>query len=298
MGPKIFQKESGETKYSVRLLPIGGYVSMEGEDESSNDPRSFNNVSAPSRIAVVAAGAIMNFVLAIIVFSIVSYSVGIQTTTISETLKNSPAEQVGIQAGDKILKINDVNTKSWESVVDEISKGKPNKEMTITVLRDNKEIDYVLLPEINEENRTVIGISPVTEKSFILAIKGGFQKTGFMLKLMFQFIGMLFKGQVGTTELSGPIGVIHTIGEVAKYGFINILYLMGFISVNLGFFNLLPIPALDGSRIVFLIIELLRGKPIDPEKEGFVHFVGFILLIGLMIVVTYQDIIRFNIFRR
>ncbi len=298
MGPKIFQKESGETKYSIRLLPIGGYVSMEGEDESSNDPRSFNNVSAPSRIAVVAAGAIMNFILAIIVFSIVSFNVGMQTTTIAEIIENSPAEQVGIQAGDKIVGINNNDVKNWDSMVQKINTANPNEEMIVTVLRNDEKINYTLIPEITDENIAIIGIRPVIKKSFLSSVKGGFQKTGFMIKLMFQFIGMLFRGQVGTKELSGPVGVIHTIGEVAKYGFINILYLIGFISVNLGFFNLLPIPALDGSRIVFLIIEILRGKPIDPEKEGFVHFIGFVLLIGLMIVVTYQDIIRFNIFRR
>ena len=298
MGPKIFQKESGETKYSIRLLPIGGYVSMEGEDETSEDPRSFNNVSAPSRIAVVAAGAIMNFILAIIIFSIVSYSVGMQTTTVAEVMENSPAQQVGIKTGDTIIGINNNDVKNWDSMVQNINNVDPNEEMRVTVLRNGEKINYTLLPQITDENIIIIGIRPVIKKSFLSAIKGGFQKTGFILKLMFQFIGMLFRGQVGTKDLSGPVGVIYTIGEAAKYGFINILYLMGFISVNLGFFNLLPIPALDGSRIVFLIIEILRGKPLDPEKEGFVHFVGFVLLIGLMIAVTYSDIIRFNIFRR
>lgn len=298
MGPKIFQKEKGETKYSIRLLPIGGYVSMEGEDESSDDPRSFNNVSALSRVAVVAAGAIMNFVLAIIVFSMVSFSLGMQTTTILETIENSPAEQVGIQAGDTIIGINDMDTKNWDSMVNEINKAKPDEEMKVSILRNGEKIDFTLLPEVTEENITIIGIRPVVEKSITSSIKGGFQKTGFMLKLMFEFVKMLFKGKVSTKDLSGPVGVIYTIGEAAKYGFINLLYLMGFISVNLGFFNLLPIPALDGSRIIFLFVEIIRGKPIDPEKEGFIHFVGFVLLIGLMIAVTYSDIIRFNIFRR
>lgn len=109
---------------------------------------------------------------------------------------------------------------------------------------------------------------------------------------------MLFRGQVKSDDLSGPIGVIYTVGEAAKYGFINVLYLLGFISVNLGFFNLLPIPALDGSRILFLLIELFRGKPMNPEKEGFVHFIGFVLLLALMVFVTYSDIVRFQLFRR
>src|SRR5690606_38052381 len=107
-----------------------------------------------------------------------------------------------------------------------------------------------------------------------------------------------FSGKVSTKDLSGPVGVIYTIGEAAKYGFTNLLYLMGFISINLGFFNLLPLPALDGSRIVFLFLEIIRGKAIDLDKEGFIHFIGFVLLILLMLTVTYSDIIRFNIFRR
>ncbi|NMA87472.1 MAG: RIP metalloprotease RseP [Tissierellia bacterium] len=298
MGPKIYQREKGETKYTFRLLPIGGYVSMEGEDESSDDPRSFNNVSALSRIAVVAAGAIMNFILAIIILSIVSFNIGMQTTTVEKILENSPAEKVGILAGDTVIGINNKETKNWDIMVDEINKGKVNEEMIVSVMRNGEKIDYTLVPDVTDDNVLIIGFRPVMEKSFLSSVKGGFQKTGFMIQLMFEFFRMLFRGQVGANELSGPVGVIYVIGEQAKHGIINLLYLMGFISVNLGFFNLLPIPALDGSRIIFLFIEILRGKPIDPEKEGFVHFIGFVLLIGLMIVVTYKDIVRFNLFRR
>ena len=107
---------------------------------------------------------------------------------------------------------------------------------------------------------------------------------------------MLFQGKVSTNDLAGPIGVINEIGNQAKVGFLNLLYILGFISVNLGFFNLLPIPALDGSRIVFLLIEAIRGKPVDPKKEGFIHFLGFIFLISLMLLVTYKDLIRINLF--
>lgn len=298
MGPKIFQKEKGETKYTIRILPIGGYVSMEGEDEDSDDPRSFGNVSPFARIAVVAAGAIMNFVLAIIVFSIVSFNIGFYTTQVAETIENSPAEIVGIIPGDTIVGINDKKTRNWDLMVEEINKVKIDEEMLVKVDRAGKEIDFRLKPQLAEEGVVIIGVRPVVEKSLLSSIKGGFQKTAYILQLMFQFIRMLIRGQVATQDLSGPVGVIYTIGEVAKYGLINILHLMGFISVNLGFFNLLPIPALDGSRIIFLLIEIFRGKPIDPEKEGFIHFLGFVLLIGLMIVVTYSDIIRFNLFRR
>lgn len=298
MGPKIFQTKKGETKYSIRILPIGGYVSMEGEDESSDDPRSFNNVPALARIAVVAAGPIMNFILAILVFAIVSFHTGVYTTTIESTIKNSPAELAGIKAGDTIVSINNKNVNNWNSMVEEINRSKTDEEMTVGVDRQGEKISFTLVPDVSEDNMIIIGVRPVIEKSFLSSMKGGLQKTGYILHLMFEFITMLFRGQVGTKDISGPVGVIYTIGEVAKYGFLNILHLVGFISINLGFFNLLPIPALDGSRIVFLLLEIVRGKPIDPDKEGFIHLVGFVLLIGLMIIVTYSDIIRFNLLRR
>ena len=297
MGPKIIQKKKGETQYTLRILPIGGYVKMEGEDEASNDPRSFNKVPALSRIAVVAAGAIMNFILAIFILGIVSFGTGMPTTTIEETLVNSPAEKSGIQSGDTIISINGEKTNSWESIVDKINSSDPNIKMEILISRNNQNKTFTILP-VTEDGRTIIGIVPKSEYSILSAIRGGFQKTTMFLKLMFDFIGMIFKGKVSTKDLSGPVGVIHEVGVAARLGIYNLLYLLGFISINLGFFNLLPIPALDGSRIVFLLIELVRGKPIDPDKEGFIHFIGFILLISLMLIVTYRDIIKFNILGR
>ena len=161
-------------------------------------------------------------------------------------------------------------------------------------IRGSEKKDFLLRPELDKDiDRYVIGIVPQMRKSFSSAIKGGIEKTGMVLGLMFQFLKMLFTGQVKKGDLSGPVGVIYTVGEAAKYGFINVLYITGFISVNLGFFNLLPLPALDGSRILFMLIELFRGKPINPEKEGFIHFIGFVLLIILMVFVTYSDIVRF-----
>jgi len=299
MGPKVFQKKKGETKYSLRLLPIGGYVSMEGEDEKSDDPRSFNKASPLARIITVSAGAIMNFILAIIVLIIVSFNVGTPTTTVEETIENSPAERAGILNGDVIKSINNIEVKDWNSIVNTISNSSPDEEITISIIRDGENITISMIPTLSEEdNRVIIGIIPKYERSISAAIAGGFKETGQMFQVMFDFIRMLFKGQVSTKDLSGPVGVIYTIGEAAKYGIINLLYLLGFISVNLGVFNLFPLPALDGSRIVFILIELIRGKPISPEKEGYVHFIGFILLMLLMAVVTYTDINRFNIFGR
>lgn len=295
MGPTIFNTKKGETKYSLRLLPIGGYVSMEGEDEDSNDPRSFNNASVLSRMAVISAGAFMNFVLAIIVLSIVSFNTGVPTTVIEDTTENSPAEIAGIVGGDKIVAIDDVNIDKWEQVINEISNKDENKEFQMTVLRNDEKMDFNINPVV-EDNRIVIGIETRMERSAGGAIKGGFEKTGMFLNAMFDFVKMAFRGKVSTDDLSGPVGVISVVGQAAKAGFTEVLLILGFISINLGFFNLLPIPALDGSRLIFLFIELIRGKPIAPEKENFVHIIGFFLLIGLMIIVTYKDLIRINLF--
>lgn len=298
MGPKLLQKKKGETQYTLRALPIGGYVSMEGEDEESNDPRSFGSVSALSRIAVVAAGAIMNFVLAIIVLSIVSFSMGDldkPTNTIDGIIPDSPAQDVGIQEGDKFISINNSPVTTWDELSQAISNSDASQELEMKIVRDGKEKTLYIEPYI-EDGRVMIGIIPMYEKSFLIGIKGGFQMTGTFIGLMFDFIRMIFAGEVSLEHLSGPVGVINEIGNAAQMGFNNVLILLGFISVNLGFFNLLPIPALDGSRLVFLFIELLRGKPVDPKKENLIHFVGLIFLLGLMLVVTYKDLIRIDIF--
>lgn len=291
MGPKVFQRNKGETKYTLRLLPIGGYVKMEGEDEDSDDPRGFGKSSPFARIAVVVSGALMNFVLAIIVLSIVAYNVGSPTTIIEKISPDSPAESAGIISGDTIISINDVNIKSWDGLTNQISSASPNKSLKINILRDNEE-KIINVKPIVEDGRSIIGIIPKYESSITQGIKGGIENTAYFIRLMFEFLRMLFKGQVTTNDLSGPIGVISEVGKQAKMGINNLLLILGFISVNLGFFNLLPIPALDGSRIVFLIIEVLRGKPIDPEKENIIHLIGFALLISMMIIISYKDILE------
>lgn len=297
MGPKLLQTKKGETEYTVRILPIGGYVKMDGEDEKSNNPRSFNNANVFARIGVLLAGAVMNFILAIVILSIVSFGIGEPSTTIDEVTPNSPAQESGIIEGDTIISIQGEKTDTWDKIVDKIGNSKLDRELKIEISRDGSIITKSVIP-IVEEGRNIIGIIPRNQKSASSAIKGGFEKTGTFLMLMFDFIGMIFKGKVGLSSLSGPVGIIREVGVAANTGIYNLLYLLGFISINLGFFNLLPIPALDGSRITFLLLELVRGKPMDPEKEGFVHFVGFILLISLMLIVTYRDIINTNLFKR
>lgn len=295
MGPKIFQSTKGETQYTLRALPIGGFVRMEGEEESSTDPRSFQNASVWSRMAVIAAGSIMNFILAIVVLSIVAFNVGVPSTTIEDIVPDSPAETYGVLPGDTFRKINDVEIRSWDDIVNTINKSTPGEAITIEIERNDSLIVLDVVP-MQDGDRMVIGIYPAGERNVLNSIKAGFEDTFYFIRLMFQFVGMLFAGQVSTNDLAGPIGVINEVGQAAKMGFNNLLLILGFISINLGFFNLMPIPALDGSKIVFLLIELIRGKPIDPDKEGFIHLIGFVFLISLMLLVTYKDLIKINIF--
>ncbi|WP_242866851.1 RIP metalloprotease RseP [Abyssisolibacter fermentans] len=291
MGPKIFGKRKGETQYSIRALPIGGYVKMEGEDEESKDARSFSNKSIPARMAVLAAGAIMNFVLAILLFCIIAYSVGDMTTTIGKVIPGQPAYEAGIEAGDKIVAIYGAEVNSWQEVTDAINKSE-NKQIDLTLERNGNRIKKTIIPAYNEEaKRYMIGIETKQERSIVKSVKRGFTDTFNILGQMFDFLGKLFAGQVGSKDVAGPVGIIKMVGQAASYGFIPVLFFAGLISVNLGFFNLLPIPALDGGRIIFLIIEALRGKPISAEKEGIVHFIGFVFLMLIMVAVTYKDII-------
>lgn len=292
MGPRLFKYIKGETEYSIRILPIGGYVKMEGEDEVSNDQRSFGKKTVGERIAVIFAGAFMNFILAIILFTIIFYNVaGTPTTTISEIINDSPAEIAGIQKNDKILSINDKTVEDWESLVHAINTSE-GKTLKISLLRNNKTIETVVEPKLDEaSNRFMIGITPNTEKSLIVAIKGSLMQTKMIIVEMFNFFKGLITRKATTTDVVGPVGIISLVGQASRDGMYNVLFLAGLISVNLGFVNLLPIPALDGSRILFLIFELFRGKPVDPEKEAYIHMIGLALLMLLMIMVTYKDIL-------
>jgi len=294
MGPRITKFNKGETEYSLRILPIGGYVKMEGEDEKSDDERSFSNKSPISRILVLASGAIMNFLLALIIFFVISIVIGTPTTTIDKVSENGPADIAGIKSGDEIISIDNEKIESWQESKDIITNAED--KVNITVLRDGESLSFSLTPQKDENGNKLIGITSKTIPSFIGSIKYAFNNLIFIISLMFDFIKMALTGNVSTSDVAGPIGVVQLIGETTKYGFLSVLNLAAFININLGFFNLLPIPALDGSRILFILIELLRGKPLDPEKEGMIHFIGFAILMALMIFISYNDLSRLNIF--
>ncbi|MGO1579804.1 MAG: RIP metalloprotease RseP [Peptoniphilaceae bacterium] len=297
MGPKIFQKKSRETDYSIRILPIGGFVAMEGEEESSNDPRSFNNVSVYKRIAVVLAGVFMNVVLAILAFMLVGLILGIPSTTVSEVLENSPAEISQIKSGDKILKINEETVSSWDDITNNISRTKNNQKISVEVKRN----DQILTKSLNsqlKDGRIIIGISPELKKDFFGSIKYGFSQTFKTISDVYGVLSSLIRGKVNVNNLAGPVGVISFIGQATSLGFVSLLRILGIISANLAVVNLLPIPALDGGKFVFLLYEAISGKKVNQKFEEILTIIGISLLLGLMIYVTiFGDLVRLNIFR-
>ncbi|KAB3536937.1 RIP metalloprotease RseP [Alkaliphilus pronyensis] len=291
MGPKLFNHKGKETTYTLRALPIGGYVRMEGADEASKDPRSFNNKPVLIRMAVLIAGSFMNFVLGILLFTIFIYSVGAPSTTISEVIEDKPAELVGLRAGDEVKYIDNKEINNWQQLVDAINRSEGNS-IKVEVMRNGEIVEKNITPIIEETGQIIIGIIPEYERSFITAFTSSFQN---VFKIMGEIIGYLrglITREATPTEVVGPVGIINLVGQAAAAGWLNVVFLAALISVNLGIMNLLPIPALDGSRIIFLFVELLRGKPVDPEKEGMIHMIGFAILIMLMIFVTYQDYMR------
>lgn len=371
MGPAIYKKEKNGIVYSIRALPLGGFCKMEGEEEDVKSSTSFSTKTVLQRFMVIAAGPIMNYLLALVLFIIIAlvfgvtgttvdyidessneYAMGLRpgdkiisvngdkayiwedifyqitdeenksntieferdgkkylidvennyrkivgistnivngqmTTTVSPRDMLSPAYKAGLNDGDRIIKVNDIQVDTWEEIISKINEG-GNSNVKITVDRDGEILDLNITP-INEIS---VMYNTAVEKSFTTAIASSAYKTVYYIKLMFNIIVKLVTGQLGGDAVGGPVMVISMVGEAAKVGILPLINLAAFISINLGFMNLLPIPALDGSKLVFLVIEGIRGKAIPIEKESIVHFVGFILLLTLMIFITYKDILR------
>lgn len=296
MGPKIYSFQKGETKYSIRLLPLGGYVSMEGEDGESNDPRAFGEKTLLQRASIIFAGPFFNIVLAALLLIPVFAYTGTPSdkNILGQVLENTPAIEAGLEANDKIIEINGVKISNWQDIVDNLQKETSNP-VNIKVERDNTTKDFTVMPEKNEQGKYVIGIAPTYDKSIIKAIPRAFVATWDMIKQMLTFVVQLFTGTIPggfENSVAGPVGVIGIVSDAARMGIINLIYIASVISLNLGILNLLPIPALDGGRLLFLLIEAIRGKKLDPNKEATIHTVGLMLLMGFMLFVTYKDILK------
>ncbi len=379
MGPKVFTHKKGETTYTIRLLPIGGFVRMAGEDPEmveikpgyrigllfnkdeqvtkiilnnkdkypdcriveveyadiekdliikgfpddeneslqtfSIDPkavivengvesqlapidRQFASKTLGQRFMTIFAGPMMNFILAFVVFILIALLQGVPTNEpkLGAITPDGAAKAAGLEKGDIIQSINGSEISSWSDVVEIIRKS-PNEKLHFSIIRNGQEKDIQVTPleKAVEDGKKIgiIGVYSPMEKSPVQAITTGAKETYFWTTQIFVMVGKLVTGQFSIDALSGPVGIYHSTDEVAKSGIYYLMKWAGILSINLGIMNLLPIPALDGGRLMFFAIEAVRGKPIDRQKEGMVHFIGFALLMLLMLVVTWNDIQRF-----
>ncbi|WP_442599533.1 RIP metalloprotease RseP [Neobacillus sp. D3-1R] len=376
-GPKVLSFKKGETIYTIRLLPIGGFVRMAGEDPETvelkpgyrvgltlNDGlvdkiilnnkdkypnariveveiadldhklvisgyaednpeelstfklsptaliiedgvetqiapynRQFGSKTLRQRTMAIFAGPMMNFILAFFVFLIIALFQGVPANdpVLGNLTDDGVAKQAGLHKGDLVESIDGAEISTWTDVV-EIIRQSPNKELTFSINRDGKSLEIPVTPkEVESEDQKIgiIGVYSPVEKSPIKALTYGFEQTYFWTKEIFVMLGKLVTGQFSINMLSGPVGIYVSTDTVAKSGIFNLMRWAAILSINLGIMNLLPLPALDGGRLMFFGVEALRGKPIDRHKEGMVHFIGFALLMLLMLVVTWNDIQRF-----
>lgn len=290
-GPKIFTKKGKETEYSLSLIPFGGYVKMIGEDERSEEEGSFSKAKVWHRIVIVAAGAIVNIIFAILVFFILSIFSGYNiSTTVSGKLPEAKENLACIEIGDKILKINDEKIRLKSDIADALADFEGGT-VRVLVERNDKEIEFDVEPLEYSEGIYILGVqvslldASISEKFYY-----AFWETINFVESMFESLIMLFTGNIKLEQMTGPIGISEIV--VKSSGIYDFVYLLCLISLSLGVTNLLPIPALDGGRIFLLIIEGIRGKALKEEIELGIQSVGFLLLILLSLYVSYKDILR------
>jgi len=309
MGPKLVQRQIGETVYSLRLIPAGGYCAMEGEDAEIDDPRGFRNAKLWKRALVLIAGPFNNFVLGFIMIVIMlSMLSGVPTAKVSgfrgeisesgEKTYYAQSYKTGLRHGDVITDIDGTHIFSMLDI-NYMLLSSPVNTHDVTVKRNGETVE---LPDVTFNDELYGGVFDfglvTEEKNPLTVIKG----SGDVFMSMTHIVGMslkqMFSGKMKSEEVSGPVGVVSTISETAEESegpaemFSNLVYMTALISINIGIFNLLPVPALDGGRLMFCLIEFVRRKPVKPEHEGYVHLAGMVLLFGIMIFATYNDIVR------
>ena len=306
MGPKIlhYKKKGGETEYCLRLIPIGGFVSLAGEDADDNnkikEDRKLYNKPVWQRLIIMIAGAAFNFIFAFVLLFVMALIYGSVSTKpiIANVSEGYPAYTAGIRKGDRVISIDGNKTSSWSEVqlYIQMSEG---KDMTF-ILEDSigKEREVVITPKIEEDEEgnknfiVGIGLDNTIKKGFKESVIYACETTINLYKLMLTTLKQLFTGGVSVGDLSGPVGIYSVVDSQAKQGFQSIMYLTAYLSMNVGVINLIPFPAFDGGRVLFLIIEKIRRKPIKAKTEGMINTIGFGLLMILMLYVTFNDILR------
>lgn len=293
MGPTLFHFGKGETRYALRLFPIGGFVSMEGEDGGSGDPRAFCNQKVWKRILIVCAGAFMNLVLGFIVVLLMTIpSDRLPSMTVAQFYENASTEATGLQAGDEILRVNGRSIWVDSDLVYTLSTDEDGV-VDMVVRRDGEKVELSDVAFTTQDGTLVIDFTVQgVPANLPNVLSYSFRKTASIGRLVWIAVGQLITGQSSINELSGPIGTAQAIGQAVSAGLSTVMYLFAFITINVGIFNILPVPALDGGRLIFLLFELITRRRIKPEHEAYVHFAGFVLLILLIIFVSYHDIVN------
>lgn len=291
MGPVIWKKQKGETLHSIRLFPVGGFCAMEGEDEDSDEPRAFSNKKPWQKIVILAAGSFMNVVCAVVIMALVVGIIGFITTTVDQVTDGSPAYEAGVNSGDRIISIDGDEIDEWADISQAISTSEGDS-ISMVVERNGEENTLDLTPVLNENGQYIIGITSDISHNPFKAVVEGAKATWNMTITMFDTLGQLFTGQLGADSLSGPVGMVQMVNQTSQYGFWYYGFLTALICINLAIINMLPLPALDGGRIIFVLYTMITGKQVSQKVEGTIHLVGLALLFGLMIYVTFNDITR------
>ena len=303
MGPALFKRKKGDTLYAVRLFPIGGYVAMEGEDDASEDDRAFNKKPVWQKMIIVVAGALMNLILGFIlmVLLLTTSTDLIGTNTIKEFYPNAVSSQYGLQAGDRFVEIDGHHVWSELDLSFLMSRSQDGV-FDFVVERDGEK---VTLNDVHFATEQQNGITLIQydfiiigeQPGFLNIVKNAFTQSASIVRMVWLSVFDLVTGRYGMSELAGPVGTVDIIADVTAQAvssgsLTNLLTIMAFITINVGVANLLPLPALDGGRFLFLAVEAVRRKPVNPKYEGYVHAAGLALLLLLMVVVTYNDIAR------
>ena len=306
MGPKLFSKKGKETEYTLRAIPIGGFCQLAGEDLDEDDAKKvpknkrLQSKKVWQRFLIMFFGAGNNFISAILILFFIALVWGVSTMspTITQVTEDYPAYEAGVQDGDIIREINGHKIKTSDDISLYLAIADPTEKSTFVVEKENGyEVTYKFkAKKVKKDGETSyvygIGMQQEKTKGFVNAIKYTVKKTGSIFKQMAITVGYLFTGGIKLNQLSGPVGIYSIVGETSKAGISNVLYLVAFLSINVGFINLLPLPAFDGGHILFLIIEAIKGSPVKPELEEKIHGIGMLLLLLLMVIITINDIIN------
>lgn len=299
MGPKVVGKEIGGTLWSIRAVPFGGFCKMLGEDDAVEEEGSYSSKSIWQRFQVIFAGPFFNFILAFVFAAIVLSMIGSVPRTISSVEEGSPAMEAGLLPGDVVVGYNGRAVLAQKELQIYMNHELP-AVVELQVKRDGKKMSFEIEPFFDEQGlyRVGIGFERIYFTNPLEVIKQAAVEVVLQVRLVIYSLGQLISGEFAAEDVSGPVGIIGAVSESyeesLEYGFrvvfLNIASLIILLSANLGVMNLLPIPALDGGRLTFILVEAVRGKPMDPEKEGYIHFIGFVLLMGLMVLILFNDI--------